>query len=67
MIIRNNPLKSCGIYGKVQMHKHGQIRIPANCTIGEGALNGCGTVYVFAPAGGTTDSWRQGKDNIVFI
>ena len=44
-----------------------QIRLPKNCEIGDGVFDGCGKVYVFAPAGGTTESWCQGKDNIVFI
>ena len=44
-----------------------QIRLPKNCEIGDGVFDGCGKVYVFAPAGGTTESWCQGKDNIVFV
>ncbi len=44
-----------------------QIRLPKNCAIGDGAFTGCGKVYVFAPAGGTTESWCRGKDNIVFV
>ena len=44
-----------------------QIRLTENCTIDGSAFDGCGTVYVFAYSGGTTETWCQGKDNIVFV
>ena len=44
-----------------------QIRLPKNCELDDTIFDGCGKVYVFAPAGGTTESWCQGKDNIVFV
>ena len=44
-----------------------QIRIPKNCELDDTIFDGCGKVYVFAPAGGTTESWCRGKDNIVFV
>jgi hypothetical protein len=44
-----------------------QIRLPENCTIDGNAFDGCGTVYVFAYSGGTTETWCQGKANIVFV
>ena len=44
-----------------------QICLPENCAIDATAFEGCGTVYVFAYSGGTTETWCQGKDNIVFV
>jgi hypothetical protein len=44
-----------------------QIRLPKNCELDDTIFDGCGKVYVFAPAGGTTESWCEGKDNIVFV
>ncbi len=44
-----------------------QIRLPQNCAIDSTAFTGCGTVYVFAPSGGTTEDWCQNRANIVFI
>ena len=44
-----------------------QIRLPQNCQIDSSAFDGCGTVYVFAPAGGTTESWCDGRTGIVFV
>jgi len=44
-----------------------QIRLPENCAIDAAAFDGCGTVYVFAYSGGTTETWCQGKQNIVFV
>ncbi len=44
-----------------------QIKLPQNCSIDADAFTGCGTVYVFAPAGGTTESWRQNRSGIVFV
>jgi len=44
-----------------------QIRLPQNCSIDSTAFTGCGTVYVFAPAGGTTEDWCQNRSGIVFV
>ena len=44
-----------------------QIRLPRDCAINDTAFDGCGTVCVFAAVGGTTESWCQGKDNIIFV
>jgi len=44
-----------------------QIRLPKDCAIDSTAFTGCGTVYVFAPAGGTTEGWCQNRSGIVFV
>lgn len=44
-----------------------QIKLPKDCTIAADAFAGCGTVYVFAPAGGTTESWCRNRTGIVFV
>ena len=44
-----------------------QIKLPQNCFIDADAFTGCGTVYVFAPAGGTTESWCRSRTGIVFV
>lgn len=45
-----------------------KIRLPKDCTIDATAFQGCGTVYVFAPAGGTTEAFCQRTDNsCVFV
>ena len=44
-----------------------QIRLTENCAIDDSAFEGCVTVYVFAYSGGTTETWCQGKANIVFV
>lgn len=44
-----------------------QIRLPADCTIDASAFTGCGTVFVFAPAGGTTESGCKGIANCMFV
>ena len=45
-----------------------QIRLPADCTIAATAFSGCGTVYVYAPAGGATEDYCQSNDNpCVFV
>ena len=37
------------------------------CAIDADAFTGCGTVYIFAPAGGTTEDWCRDRTGIVFI
>ena len=44
-----------------------QIRLPAGCDIDPAAFSGCGTVYVFAPAGGTTETGCAAVANCVFV
>ena len=46
-----------------------QIRIPAGCAIGEGAFDGCGTVYVFAPADSPAQTFCEdpANPNCIFI
>ena len=44
-----------------------QIRLPQNCQIDSTTFNGCGIVYIFAPAGGDTQTWCEGRTDIVFI
>jgi hypothetical protein len=39
-----------------------QIRLPQSCAIDSTAFTGCGTVYVFAPSGGTTSAWCASHD-----
>ena len=44
-----------------------QIRLPKDCTIDATAFDGCGTVYIFAPAGGDTEASCEGIENCVFV
>lgn len=44
-----------------------QIKLPANCAIDPAAFTGCGTVYVFAPEGGSAQISCQGIGNCVFV
>jgi hypothetical protein len=44
-----------------------QIRLPADCAIDASAFTGCGTVFVFAPAGGTTEACCEGIANCIFV
>ncbi len=46
-----------------------RIRLPAGCDIDPTAFSGCGTVYVFAPGGGSTESFCNDPDheNLIFI
>ncbi len=45
-----------------------QIRLPQACDIAPDAFDGCGTVYVFAPAGGTTQAYcDQNTNPCVFV
>ncbi len=36
-----------------------RIRLPKDCTLGEGVLDGCGAVVIMAPAGGTSETWAR--------
>ena len=44
-----------------------KIRLPKDCEISDAAFDEAGTVYVYAPAGGTTEAYCAGHDNLVFI
>ena len=44
-----------------------EIRLPGNCTIDGSAFIGCGTVYVFAPAGGTTQTFCGTRPYLIFV
>ena len=46
-----------------------RIRLSRSCDIDATAFAGCGTVYVFAPAGGTTEAYcgDPSHDNCVFV
>ena len=44
-----------------------QIRLPKDCDIDGSAFTGCGTVYIFAPAGGATEEWCRNRTGIVFV
>ena len=44
-----------------------QIRLPQNCAIDATAFEGCGTVCVFAPAGGTTETGCNAIAGLIFI
>lgn len=44
-----------------------RIRLPENCAIHDQVFDGCGTVYVFAPAGGTAESYCAAHNNCVFV
>jgi hypothetical protein len=44
-----------------------QVRLPKDCQISDSAFDGCGTVFIFAPAGGSTELFCSGHDNCLFI
>ncbi len=44
-----------------------RIRLPQTCRIDGTAFSGCGTVYIFAPAGGDTQAWCEGRTGFVFV
>ena len=45
-----------------------QIRLPKDCTIDPTAFNGCDTVYVFAPKGGSTEVFCDNNaGNCIFV
>lgn len=44
-----------------------QIRLPKNCTIDGTAFSGCTSlIAIYAPAGGTTETWANGN-GIAFV
>ena len=44
-----------------------RISLPKDCAIGDGAFEGCGQVFVFAPAGGETQRRCEGFANCLFV
>ena len=44
-----------------------QVRVHKDCRIDDTAFTGCGTVYVFAPAGGAAETSCADIDNCVFV
>jgi len=44
-----------------------QIKLLADCSIDPDAFDGCGTVFVYAPAGGSTEVFCAGKSNLIFV
>ena len=44
-----------------------EIHLPADCTIDGTAFEGSGTVYVFAPAGGTTEAFCAVRNYLIFV
>lgn len=44
-----------------------RLRLPQNCQIAPSAFSGCDTVYVFAPAGGVTESSCRSGAPCVFV
>ena len=36
-----------------------RLRLPRDCAMGDGVLEGCGAVIIFAPAGGSTEAWAK--------
>ena len=60
---------TCASIGKGAFKDSGlqQIRLPKDCAIDADAFAGCGTVYVFAPAGGTTEAFCDSHDGVAFV
>ncbi len=44
-----------------------QLRLPAACTIDATAFTSCDTVFIFAPAGGTTEASCLQIANVIFV
>lgn len=44
-----------------------RIRLPGTCTIDADAFAGCGTVYIFAQPGGSTEAYCDAHENCVFV
>lgn len=60
---------TCASIGKGAFKDSGlqQIRLPKDCAIDADAFAGCVTVYVFAPAGGTTEAFCDSHDGVAFV
>ncbi len=44
-----------------------ELKLPKNCTINPDAFTGCSLVYIFAPAGGSTEAYCAAHENCVFV
>ena len=44
-----------------------QIRLAKDCDIHDTAFSGCGTMYVFSEAGGTTQTFCDGYDHLILV
>ena len=44
-----------------------RIRLPKDCDINSTAFVGCGTVFVYAPSGGTTEDSCEKNNNCIFV
>ena len=44
-----------------------RLRLSKDCAIDADAFTGCGTVYIFAPAGGSTEAYCNSHENCVFV
>ena len=43
------------------------IRIPASCTVQDGAFAGCERVYIFAPHGSSAEAYCQNNHDCVYV
>lgn len=43
------------------------IRIPADCSLGEGVFDGCAVVYVFGVSGSPAEAYCSAHENCVFV
>ena len=44
-----------------------KIRIPADCTVGEGAFDGCREVYIYTLFGSPAELYCRSHDNCIFV
>ena len=44
-----------------------QIRLDGECRIDGSAFDGCGTLYIYAPAGGSTEDYCRDNGDLIFI
>jgi hypothetical protein len=44
-----------------------QIKLPKDCEISADAFDEDGLIYVYAPSGGTTETYCAQHDNLVFV
>ena len=52
--------RSVGAYAFRDCASLKRLRLPRDCAMGQGVLDGCGDVVIFAPAGGTAEAWARG-------
>ena len=58
----------CASVGKWAFRNTGltQIRLPKNCAIDDTAFTGCDPVFIYAPAGGSTEAFCADRSNVIF-